>query len=791
VPQERIGRGVPQPAGTTTTVTFRNGEDDYWGTADYKTGSSAPANLLEVEISGGVILKKTYIRFDLASSEIPAGAGVVSASLVFTVYRENGCGQASDFLDARRLTQAWTGSGDRTYSAPPNPADGVLLVPALPDGAGGDPNVLPVPQPIEIPLSPSLVQGWLDNPSSNNGIAVLPSEDSNGMQLHFFSTQESTVSHRPLLSVSYTTDTNEAPEAFVSAAPTTGDAPLAVAFTGSGADADGYIRAYRYDFDDGTTALTASVNHVFQSPGVYYVNFTVMDDGGKMDTAIAVITVSEPNVPAEYPSIGFHPVGGEPAASAESVAPGMTRPLPSSRRNILVWHDQIDFNPAAHTAQAVFCARNTVGSQKMPQNRIEVVRAYNPGWRVLQYHLAYGLTRSGDWTDKNVYGPEKTKFDEWMAAREYGNNQLKALIINSPLSSYSSSVDDPDWDVLYGENGIFDNSLRNSSEFYYCDPGYDPGGGALWRRYIVDETLRRMQMNDPGFNFDGTFFDTSHEPGPNLADYCGASAAQWYTDSDVCSIPTASQYADWWNARATAFYTAVRAAYSSGGRYLVLPNCNRMTTGWYEPAYLAAVDGGFVESFGCATETTSLVSSGAGTWELSFGRTVQYIAGAGRVLLAVPTPDVSAVNLRMFCVASFLLIKNDTSYYTLNASGLGAPPNGYSGNPEWFPEFEIDVGSYLDDCPGSLDGLRVAGSSGGGLYARWYTGGLVLVNSSPSTTYSIELDRQYYQVSFSGGGWVATNGSKPAMTLSTGGAVSGTYNVPPNSGRILRVAPLP
>jgi len=791
VPNDRIGRGVPQPTGDTVTITLQEGVGGYAGESDYKTGSTAPANLLEIEIASSVIISKTYIRYDLTSAGIPGGAQVVSASLTFTVYRENGCGQGSDFLEARHLTQAWTGSGDRTYYAPPNPADGVLLVPALPDGGGADPNVLDTPQPIVLPVDAVLVQNWIDAPANNNGVAIVPSTGSNGMQLHFFSSAESTDSYRPKLTITYTTDTNQPPTASVSALPTTGNAPLEVTFTGSGTDTDGYIKAYRYDFDDGGTAFTASPKHTYNTPGTYFVNFTVMDDKGKMASKIVVITVNSTTTPAQYPGIGFHPKGGEPPASGESVAPGMTNPLPSSRHDTLVWHDQLDFNQVTDIPQAVFAARNTVGSQKMPQSRIEVVRAYNSHWRVLQYHLAYGLTRGADWTDKNVFADEKIKFDAWMSAHSYGNTQLKGLIINSPLSTYASNADSPDWDTVYGENGIFDNSLRNSSDFYYCDPGYNPGGGSLWQHYISDETVRRMQMNDAGQNFDGTFFDTSHEPGPNLDTYCGASAWQWYTNSDVCTIATSSAYADWWNARVSTYYAGVKAAYSSGHRYIVIPNSNRMLTNWYEPTYLNSTDGAFVESFACTDGTNSLVSSGAGVWETSFERTLKYITGPKRMLLACATPDVSSAGLRMFCIASFLLVKNDTSYYTLNSSGLGSPPNGYSGNPEWFPEFEIDIGSYLDDCPTALDDLRVAGSSGGGLYARWYTGGLVLANSSPTTTYDFDLDTTYYPVNFSGGGWVQLSGAKAAQTLTTGGAVSGTYSVPPNTGRILRASPLP
>lgn len=782
---DRIGRGVPEPVGETATVSFQNGTGGYSGCGDYCVPDSGSANLLEVELlGGGTIDNSIFIRFDLSGAGLPVGATVTEAKITFTVYRENGAGDSGDFLEARRITEAWTGSGSKSYLAPPNPADGTLWIDAMPNSGSGDPNVLPTPLPIEIPLAESLVQSWVDTPASNNGVAVVPDTNGNGMQLHFFSSAESTVSYRPKFTITYTTDANQAPTAAFNASPTSGNAPLAVNFTGTGTDPDGSITAYRYDFDDGDTAFTASTQHTFQRPGIYYVNFTVQDNGGKMDTDIEVIAVNDPTTPAEYPSIGFHPAGGESAASSESVAPGIARPLPSSRKDILVWHDQIYFvydNPT-HRPLACFTARNMVGTQKIVQNLIEVVRYYNPDFRVLQYHLSYGLTRGTDITDKNTWASEKAKFDLWMASKGYGGTQEAGLIINSPLSTYMSENDSPDWGNTY------DHALRCTADFYYVDIGYNPGGGSLWHRYIGDETIRRMQMNDAGYNFDGTFFDTASQPTSMTLQNCPNT---WYTNSDVISVPTNTEFAAWWGPRAESYFNYVRGRYSSGNRYLVLPNSNRMRTVWYAPTYLNYTDGAFIESFACLSTTQTLAEAGGGEWETSFDRACQYIVGPKKVMLAVPTPDVSDIALRQFCVACFLLIKNDTSYYSMNMSGLGGSPTGNNGNPDWYPEYEIDIGSYLDDVPDTVHALRVAGSAAGGLYARWYTGGLVLVNTSMSTTYSFELDRTYYAISFTGGGWVQLNGTKSAQTLSTGSAVSGTYDVPPNTGRILRVAPLP
>ena len=76
----RIGRGGEESVGETVTVTLQNGAGGYVGAEDYKTGSAAPANLLEIErLSDGSIPKKAYLRFELNTSGVPPGAEVVSA----------------------------------------------------------------------------------------------------------------------------------------------------------------------------------------------------------------------------------------------------------------------------------------------------------------------------------------------------------------------------------------------------------------------------------------------------------------------------------------------------------------------------------------------------------------------------------------------------------------------------------------------------------------------------------------------------------------------------------------
>ena len=70
-----------------------------------------------------------------------------------------------------------------------------------------------------------------------------------------------------------------APTASAAADKLAGPAPLAVSFTGTGADADGDPLTYAWDFtDDGTVdAATANASHTYDEPGEYTAKFTVSD----------------------------------------------------------------------------------------------------------------------------------------------------------------------------------------------------------------------------------------------------------------------------------------------------------------------------------------------------------------------------------------------------------------------------------------------------------------------------------------------------------------------------------
>lgn len=84
---------------------------------------------------------------------------------------------------------------------------------------------------------------------------------------------------------------NEPPIVSASATPTSGTAPLAVAFTANASDPDG-IASFSWNFGDGQTSTAQSPNHTYQSAGTYTATVTVTDNLGAAASKSVTITVT-------------------------------------------------------------------------------------------------------------------------------------------------------------------------------------------------------------------------------------------------------------------------------------------------------------------------------------------------------------------------------------------------------------------------------------------------------------------------------------------------------------------
>ncbi|UCH88487.1 MAG: M20/M25/M40 family metallo-hydrolase [Thermoplasmata archaeon] len=64
-------------------------------------------------------------------------------------------------------------------------------------------------------------------------------------------------------------------------------------FKAEAEDLDGTIESYQWDLGDGTTSNGLFINHIYSSPGVYYIRLRVEDNEGFDSTATRIITVQD------------------------------------------------------------------------------------------------------------------------------------------------------------------------------------------------------------------------------------------------------------------------------------------------------------------------------------------------------------------------------------------------------------------------------------------------------------------------------------------------------------------
>jgi PKD repeat protein len=86
---------------------------------------------------------------------------------------------------------------------------------------------------------------------------------------------------------------NQAPMAVMAATPTSGLAPLAIAFDGSSSsDADGTIVSFAWNFGDGTTGFGMTASHTYPTAGTYTARLTVTDNQTASSSTTTTIQVN-------------------------------------------------------------------------------------------------------------------------------------------------------------------------------------------------------------------------------------------------------------------------------------------------------------------------------------------------------------------------------------------------------------------------------------------------------------------------------------------------------------------
>jgi PKD repeat protein len=165
---------------------------------------------------------------------------------------------------------------------------------------------------------------------------------------------------------------NQPPVARATATPTSGNAPLTVAFDGTtSSDSDGSIVSYAWTFGDGGNATGPTTSHAYQIAGVYTATLTVTDNQGATHSTTSSISVN-------------------PAPTAPGAPSNLSASVGSGRLLTLTWTDHASNETGFYVERAVkakslqFSRIATVGANATTYSRTETaatwvyrVQAYN------------------------------------------------------------------------------------------------------------------------------------------------------------------------------------------------------------------------------------------------------------------------------------------------------------------------------------------------------------------------------------------------------------------------------
>jgi len=210
------------------------------------------------------------------------------------------------------------------------------------------------------------------------------------------------------LVVTSVTSPNRPPVAVAVGTPTSGAAPLAVAFSSAGSsDPDGDPLTFAWVFGDGGTATTANPPRTYSSAGTFVAVLTVSDGRGGSDTASVVITSTNP--PSGFPGTpmldDFNRANGTPVDAAHpwvrsgGLATIAVNALSLPSAGDLIW------NPVFGATQEVYA---TVGNTAWPKQFLLFLKCQGTTPSASHVSVIYDHGAAGNRIEVESYDPARS-----------------------------------------------------------------------------------------------------------------------------------------------------------------------------------------------------------------------------------------------------------------------------------------------------------------------------------------------------------------------------------------------
>jgi hypothetical protein len=342
-------------------------------------------------------------------------------------------------------------------------------------------------------------------------------------------------------------------------------------------------------------------------------------------------------------AVGNGGSAGGGGSTSDGAAPKSRFPDTSARIAILA--DQF---PNLSSQQVAFAASHFVGTEKQVLDQTRALRAANPDFVVLHYHLA--MWQSAPTTQFILDG--KTWSNDYPQVTTH-----EAYFWHNAASQRVASTSDQ-------------KLLMN-----VADPGF--------RTYWADSIATQIAAGE----YDGVFFDSASPAllqgeastgDPRLA----ATAVKTTTFTELGGKTWILAWEDW--------ITTLEAALSAKG-YALIPNTGAFITTWDNTNYGLSA-GIFSEGF---ADPSFVLAD----WKQSTNELLS-LSSAGKIMILQnylgATTDVAR---RMYYLGNYLLVRGTRTYLDYFATGP----------LEWYPEWDLDLGAASSGPAANVDALLSGG----------------------------------------------------------------------------------